>query len=272
MLSAGLDNKDPHLKRAALRGLLGLVKEPAELLPLLTKAVAQDDPDVTHEALAAAGPLGESAVPVLIAALKAPHGHGHAAHLIGQMGPKAAPALDALVSALGDKDPEVRREVLFALASLGESAAPAEGAIAKALDDPEPRVRAIAAYAEGRIGPKAQAEVPKLRQEMQSADPIVRVSSAWALVHIAPNDTQLTASALPVLMQGLKSDVPAVRRGSAEALGKLGKSAKSAASALQVASKDSDESVAKAALAALEQVGGIDTRPAQPKAKAIPRR
>jgi HEAT repeat protein len=270
MLMAALDGTDTHVRLAALRGLVGLIGEPKELLPVLSKAVSYDDPAIKAEAVAAAVPLGEAAVPIVVQALAGHEGHGAAAHLAAMLGPKAAPAVDALSAAIADKDPEVRREVLLALASLGEAAAPAQTAIAKALDDPEPRVRAIAAYAEGRIGPKAQAEVPRLRREMESADPVVRVASAWALVHIAPNDKQLTASALPVLIQGLKSEVPPVRRGSAEALGRLGKAARSAASALQVASRDSDETVAKAALAALEQVGGIDTSP--PRAKAIPKR
>ncbi len=266
MLTKALENKDPQVRAAALRGLVGLVTEPANLVPVLTEIVGKKEQDaaLTAEALGAAAHLGEVAMPVLVEALKQPEGRGRAAVILARLGSKADAAVPALGAALVDKDPEVRREVLFALAALGEKAAPAQAAIEKSLGDSDEHVRAIAAYALGRIGAKAHGAVPQLRRQLESPDPVVRVSCAWAIVHIDGNGKDAGAVAretLPILIQGLKQENIAVRRGSAEALGVLGKAARSAIPALQAASRDPDDSVAKAALAALERVGGIIITP-----------
>jgi HEAT repeat protein len=155
---------------------------------------------------------------------------------------------------------------------MGPEAAPALAAITKALDDPEMPVRAIAAYALGSIGEGAKGAIPKLRTELQSSDPVVRVAAAWALVHITSNVSQVASEVLPVLTEGLKNDVVAVRRGSAEALGHLGKVARGAEGALKVAARDEDETVRKAALAALEQLGVVLDSPVKQRPVPIQKR
>ena len=56
-------------------------------------------------------------------------------------------------------------------------------------------------------------------------------------------------------MTGTKSDNVMVRRGAADALGKLGKAARSAATSLEALRKDPDPSVRAAAQDALEKIG-----------------
>ena len=50
-----------------------------------------------------------------------------AAFELARLGEKAAPALDALVKALGDRDPQVLFQVAQALAGIGPAGAPAGG-------------------------------------------------------------------------------------------------------------------------------------------------
>ena len=225
-LTSALQAENPRVQSAALKGLIELEPDPAKLVPILSDVLCQGDKPLVDEAFAAVAAMGDAATPALIEALKSPEACLRAEALLAQLGPKAAVAAPALAASLGDPNPEVRREALFALASMGADAAPALAAITQALDDPEMRVRAIAAYALGSIGEGAQGAIPKLRTELQSSDPVVRVAAAWALVHISSDVKQVSSEVLPVLTEGLKSNVIAVRRGSAEALGHLGKGAR----------------------------------------------
>jgi HEAT repeat protein len=271
-LTEALKAENPRVQLAALKGLIELEPDPAKLVPILSDVLCQGDKQLVDEAFAAVAAMGDAATPALIEALKSPEACLRAEALLAQLGPKAAVAAPSLAAALGDPNPEVRREALFALASMGHEAAPALAAIMQALDDPEMRVRAIASYALGRIGEGAQSALPKLRTELQSSDPVVRVAAAWALVHISSDVNQVSSEVLPVLTEGLKNNVIAVRRGSAEALGHLGKGARSAEGALKVAARDEDETVRKAALAALEQLGAVLDSPVRPQAVPIQKR
>ena len=257
LLTSALKDENPRVQVAALKGLAELEEDPAKLVPILADVLCQGDEALVDEAFQAAAALGEAATPALIDALKRPEARARATVLIARLGAKASAAIPALTAALGDANPEVRREVLFALASMGADAAPAQAAVVKALGDPEVRVRAIAAYALGSIGAAAQGAAPKLRTELESTDPVVRVASAWALVHVSPKSDQIAPEVLPVLMQGLRNENTAVRRGSADALGRLGKAGRTAEGGLRAAARDPDESVRKAALAALERMGAV---------------
>lgn len=262
LFTATLKDENPRVQVAALKGLVELENDPAKLVPILADAICQGDPPLVDEALAVVSSLGEAATPALIEALKRPEACARATALIGRLGSKASTAVPALVASLGDQDPEVRREVLLSLASMGADAAPAKTAVTKALGDPEVRVRTVAAYALGSMGTVAASAAPELRRELESTDPVLRVASAWALVHVSQRSDLVAPEVLPVLLQGLKNQSVAVRRGSAEALGRLGKAARSAEGALRVAARDPDESVRNAGLAALERIGiVIDSKP-----------
>jgi HEAT repeat protein len=193
----------------------------------------------------------------LIEALKRPEALSLSTSLIGQLGDKAAAAVPALSAALSDPNPEARREVLLAFAGIGAEASSAQAVVLKALNDPEPRVRHAAAYAVGRMGERAKGAAPQLRAELESSDPVLRVASAWALVHVSARPDQVASVVLPILIHGLRNENSAVRRGSAEALGRLGKAGLGAEAALKSAARDPDESVRKNALEALEKMGAV---------------
>ena len=257
LLTAALKNQNPRVQSMALRGLVDLHPRPAELLPLLSGIIAKGDPALVGDALGALASMGDAGAPVLIAALKRPEARGGAATLIARLATPAKAAVPGLIEALADRDADVRREVLFALATIGPDAAAAAPAIVGHLQDPEVRIRATAAYALGRIGPAAKAAIPPLRQELTSAELLSRVAGAWALAHIAPQDEQVVRDAVPVLIRGLQSPTAAVRRGAADALGRIGKPAIAAQGALETATRDPDETVRKAALLALERMGAV---------------
>jgi len=266
LLLAALRHKNPRVQALSLKGLLDMGTPPAELLPVLNEVLAESDPKLVDEILAVLASSGHEGLPGLILALKRPESRGHAALLLERLGPKASEAVPGLIVAAGDKSAEVRREALYALGAILAGKGPADPAIIAALDDQDTQVRATAAYALGRIGPASRGAVGKLRPMLESDEPLVRVVSAWALVHITPQDDEVTRKAVPILIQGLKSETVAVRRGSANALGKLGPKAREAAGALTDATRDPDATVRTAALAALEQLGVIhDKAPSRPR-------
>ncbi len=270
LLTAVIRDHKSKAQGAALRGLLELEPDPAKVVPVLSSLMADGTPEAVQEAVSAAATLGDQGLPALIEALKRPEVRGRAALLIGRLGPKAGKtAAAALTHALADQDAEVRREVLFALAELGPEAAGAKAEILKQLGDADPRVAAVAAYALGSLGEAGASAAPQLRKTLEAKDPVLRVASAWALVHVSARPEQVASITTAVLVQGLKQENPAVRRGSAEALGRLGKVARSAAeAALKAAAHDSDETVRHAALKALESMGVVVDSPVKSSAPA----
>ena len=261
LLLAKLHDKDPRVQSAAVRGLLELDTPPEKLAPELTRCIVECEQSMVPEMLNVLAASGEAGIPALIAALERPCARGQAAIALERLGPKAKAAVPQLIVALSDEDPEVRREVLYALGEIIQNSGPVDPAIIAKLDDPDMRVRTTAAYALGRAGPAANSAVPRLRRAVESSDPMVRVVSAWALAHIAPSDKQVVVEILPVLMHGTKNNNPMMRRGSAVALGMLGKAANPAVPSLRALAKDPDKTVRIAALEALEKIGAIDIKP-----------
>ncbi len=93
--------------------------------------------------------------------------------LITYLGDKASATVPALVSASLSENPDVRREVLFALAAIGPDSVRATPVLEKELTDPNAANRAVAAYALGKIGRGAKAAAKPARRtaERRSAGP-----------------------------------------------------------------------------------------------------
>lgn len=109
-----------------------------EALPLLLRALQDDDAAVRWRAEFALGRLGPEGVPALIDALRGPQRRG-AAFVLGPMGPHARSALPALREAAADPDPSVR---LWAVHAIGQID-PADD-LSRWLQDPNPDVQRIA--------------------------------------------------------------------------------------------------------------------------------
>jgi HEAT repeat protein len=136
--------------------------------------------------------------------------------LVEAFGAAGAPAVPALIQALGDSDSAVRAAAAWALGKLGDPQA--VPALIKALGDWgdwwSEDVRAAAAWALGKLGdPQA---VPALIQALGDSDSAVRRAAAEALGAIG--DPQ----AVPALIQALGDRGSDVRRAAAEALGAIG--------------------------------------------------
>jgi len=165
-----------------------------------------------------------------------------------------APAVPALIQALGDRDLYVRCAAVEALGELGDlQAVPA---LIQALGDRDLYVRRVAAEALGKLGdPQA---VPVLIQALGDWNEAVRRAAAEALGKLG--DPQ----AVPVLIQALGDRYTDVRRAAAEALGELGDP--QAVPALIQALGDRYTDVRRAAAEALGELGDPQAVPALIKA------
>jgi len=118
----------------------------------LTEAFEDRRREVKRTAALALGRIGKDAIPVLKKVLAGgdPLVRKYAARAIGNVGKDAEATLDALVTALADKDADVRREAVWSLALIG----PLEGArdaLNRALTDSDYVVRYAAGEALKRI-------------------------------------------------------------------------------------------------------------------------
>ena len=211
--------------------------------------------DVAAIAENALAQIGESAVKPLIRALENDASRIGAATTLGRIGAPAKAAIPALVTALGDKSAEVRREVLYALAAIGPDSRQALAAVVRSLaSDPDAATRHAAAYALGTLGPAAKDAVPALRKSLEADDRFLVMVSAWALAKIEPKSVEIAELVLPILIESLKSEQEPVQLEAADALGSLGALAAEAVPALTASLDDDDESVRKAAAAALAKI------------------
>jgi HEAT repeat protein len=133
-------------------------------------------------------------------------------------------SLDASVVRLRGSDEEDSEAAATSLRRLGPKAAPAVPALVKALGDPDQGVRANAAICLGFIGHQAKAAVPALSRLLMDQNEVDTVRS-WAALSLG----RIGPDALPVLIEALKpgSDV-FVRGAAANAVGKMGPKAEPA--------------------------------------------
>jgi HEAT repeat protein len=123
--------------------------------------------------------------------------------------------LSALIRALEDEDPSVRRSAASSIAMFGPSASAAIPALLEAAGDKAQGVRQAAALALGKIGLKA---VPALQLALKDQNFKVRTSAARALGWMGPE----AAEAIPDLIEALKDEYGLVRSAAVSALGWVG--------------------------------------------------
>ncbi len=250
-----LKDKDPFVRVAAARALAALPLAPEITLPILEKALKDADTTTILHALDALASLGPQAVPRLIDILKQHKElRVQVAYTLGQIGPGAAPATEALAGLIADEDFNVSTEAVLALAKIGPAAASAVPALMAALQKENCQNAHAIIYALGKIGPKAAAAEPLLLKEMNSKDSPLAVISAWTFMQIQPRSAKTAAKAILVLVAGLSDTLPETRKAAAEALGDLGPLAREAIPALQKAAKDDSKAVREAAAKALESI------------------
>jgi HEAT repeat protein len=267
-----LSSSNPQLRLAAADTLaqLGPAAEPA--VEALIKLLNDQDSDVCQRAAFTLGALKlkpELAVPALIAALKKDPENQiwWCSQALGEFRAAAQPAMPlfiellsksttcqdaelvlvnigaaavpAFISALANKDPDVRYYAVTGLGSIGAAAAEAIPALLSALADPSAEVRWNAAQCLGAIGQQPEMVVPALQALLGDKDADVRYCAALALGRY--KNAALDAKA--DLVQLLADPDSTVRWGAAGAIIGLGPAATVDAedellSALQTATED----------------------------------
>jgi HEAT repeat protein len=143
------------------------------------------------------------------------------------MGPKATPAVDALVQALHDENPFLRTAAAEALAAVG---APAERAVAElveaAMQDENAALRLQATCALGSIGRRADFVFPHLIHLLRSSKEEQRLATIRALGALG---TDQAVARLEELLTDVNGNVA---EEAALALGAIGPDARSAVPAL----------------------------------------
>jgi lysophospholipase L1-like esterase len=204
------------------------------------------------EALGARGPQGRDAVPALFAALSDPSEavRAAAARALARI-PPSPEDVPRLVAALASEDTYVSAFAAWTLGNLGALASSAVADLTRALAREE--TNAVVAAAIARIGPAAASAVPALVEALRSPDADRRWRAARTLGRIGP----AAAPAVEPLAAALGDENGVVRQHAARALGRIGPAARPSAAALQRATGDREEQVrreAKDALLRLQEV------------------
>jgi len=206
---AGLDDPDPSVRRHAIDALGRL--HSVKAVPRLVKITG--DVDRPDEAVAAVGSLssigGEKAKAAVIAALRSKNTRvrWQAARLAS-----GADAVQPLIAALRDEDPDVREAAAIRLGHLGDKRAVKP--LIAALDDPKRGIQRSAANALGDLGDASA--VPALIAALDHDARMVVYRAAEALGRIG--DKRAATS----LRRLLKHKDASVRNAAAEALYRMG--------------------------------------------------
>ena len=196
LLLDGLKTGNPS-QRALAAQALGLLKPvPREALAPLAATLRDPEVDVRTNAVYTLTRLGQQpnggpgVTPALLGALKDPEPGVRkvAASAFRSMEAPPRGAISALVETLRDTNAEVRAEAAFGL--MGFHSPPAREAVPALstafAQDPDRQVRVNAARALGLMGPVARDAVPVLRAGLRDADERVRDAAAEALQAIEP--------------------------------------------------------------------------------------
>lgn len=157
----------------------------------------------------------------------------------------------ALVEIVNDSNPEVRSNVVDAIASLGESVVPR---VSNALKNPqlrEPAVRVLT-----KIGPQAAGAVKPLIDAANGAEPKLRTDIQFALAAIGP----AAAPATDMLVVSLASKDAGERESALYALRKIGPGAKAAVTRLRRLMQADDSFNAIASAWALSRIAPDDAQ------------
>jgi HEAT repeat protein len=144
----------------------------------------------------------DEAVPDLIQILEGkgtstnPDWLAEAAKALGKIGPQAKSAVPALIACLKAPDPRLNLEACLALAQIGKDSLPAVPDLIAILKNPKSSARASAMLALGQIGPGAKQAVPVLIGVLEEGDATLRETAKDALARMGA----AAASAVPALL------------------------------------------------------------------------
>ncbi len=204
-----------------------------------------------------------------------------AAWALGNIGPDAEAAVQPLINALQDKDVGRRRAAAMAMQHVlpavedPQMRARAVEPLVRAMKDADPQVRGFAPVALGKIGQPALEPLLRIVLEQDTEvrwDWVTRSVAALALREIvgtgnapASKETSEVLNEAAVKLTATLNDHPNpwARALAAEILGEIGPRATSAVPALLNAARDKHDDVRKASVSALERVNPASKAMAQ---------
>lgn len=239
----------------ALGGLVRLGGPGEECIAALTEALGDpDNPEVraaAANALGQVGPRARPAVPALVRALddKSDAVRLAAARALSQLDPEAArPAIPTLVRLVGMREPQHygAHEVLQKLGPDGING------LIQALQDRDKQLRRAAAYGLGDLRVRGRAAVPALKAALRDDDPLVRALAGAALMRHDPR----AEGARDAWLAGFDSTDLYVREQALQTAMHLGPRAKDAVPALARLAADADDwKMQSNALSTLASIG-----------------
>ncbi len=193
------EDAHPEVQAAALRALVAQRADAARLQPLLQAALASTHPDVRRAGAAGTAAFGGAAqlgVPGLIDLLSDDDAAGRfaAAQALGQLGEKAAPAVEPLAAQLGDL--ALQSQVIETLGKIGPAAAPAVPRLVELAKSTDQRASVLPALT--KIGPASAAALPLIYECLHDQASDVRAAAVTALAAIEKDQPKLLAILLPL--------------------------------------------------------------------------
>lgn len=216
-LAAGLNSPYPMVRAMASHGLVSLNAPPELLKTALKNDLSMAKEPVVRNALNVLASMGPEGIELLTEALKHPGVQYDAIVIIGDMGPKGAPATAALAELIASDNLRVANEAIVTLGKIGPAAKLAVPQLIKSLEAGQGSIVHNSALSLGRIGPDAQAATATLSKVMESSqDPSLQMLCAWALVDIDGTTAATQQKVAPVIAAAAKSDNPVLQKAASE--------------------------------------------------------
>jgi len=247
-LVEAMKNENPNVRAAAARCLANL-EAPREIVqPIIADALQDADPRVVANITDAIVKMGPQVLPKVVDGLKDDKLKWISVGIIRQWGEAVPEAVSPLSDVLSSSEDErFQGEVLMALGAIGEKSAGAVDDIRPFLKSDSRTLQIDALYALGRIGEGAISTKGEIEPLLSSDDAFTQFAAAWSLAHIAPEDEDVAAKAVPVLVIHLTDTTQDyIPSEAAQALAMFGEKAKSALPELKKAADSGNQAAAEA--------------------------
>lgn len=260
-LVAAMRSDAPAARMGAADAFFWMECPPKDVVPELVRLLDDKAVAVRQRAARALEHLGKQAMPAagrLIELMNDPDKEVrcHVIGALGRIGPSDERVLPALNGAIHSVDRDTRSAAFFALRSMRPRTPAVESGIVDAITNDEELIRECRNTELGKLGRSLPKVIPAL---VRAAEKKLSWELAWAFGEIGHE----AATAVPVLIEGLKSADDDVRLAAARSLGQIGPRAAPAVPALAAAAESRDLRLVILADEAMTRIGN----PAQEGAK-----